>query len=62
MLSYRNTQIVIEKNTDVDYLKQKVANQMWDIIKDQDVPCVDKTTIRHISFEDALKELANKSQ
>lgn len=50
---------VIEKDPIIQQLRQTVANQMWDIIKDQDV-VVQKDEIQFVSFEDALKELVTK--
>ena len=50
---------VIEKDPNIQQLRQNVANQMWDIIKDQDV-VVQKDEIQFVSFEDALKELVTQ--
>ena len=50
---------IIEKDPIIQQLRQNVANQMWDIIKDQDV-VVQKDEIQFVSFEDALKELVTK--
>jgi hypothetical protein len=49
---------VIEKDPNIEALKQSVANKMWDIIK-SDVEASEKLNdITFVSFEDALKELA----
>ena len=50
---------IIKKDPIIQQLRQNVANQMWDIIKDQDV-VVQKDEIQFVSFEDALKELVTK--
>jgi hypothetical protein len=50
---------IIEKDPIIQQLRQNVANQMWDIIKDQDV-VVQKDEIQFVSFEDALKELVTQ--
>ena len=47
---------VIEKDPNIQQLKQDVALRMWDIIKHQESP-VSKDEIRFVSFEEALKEL-----
>ena len=47
---------VIEKDPVIQQLRQSVANQMWDIVKDIDVP-VQQEEIKFVSFKDALKEL-----
>ena len=54
-----NTGPIIEKDPIIQQLRQNVANQMWDIIKDQDV-VVQKDEIQFVSFEDALKELVTQ--
>ena len=50
---------IIEKDPAIQQLRQSVANQMWDIIKDEDV-AVQKDEILFVSFEDALKELVTQ--
>lgn len=47
----------IEKDPEIQKLRQSVANKMWEIIQETttDVPIEE---IQIVSFEDALKELA----
>jgi len=50
---------VIEKDPNIQQLKQDVAARMWDIIKhEESVPI--KNEIRFVSFEEALKELISQ--
>ena len=50
---------VIEKDPIIQQLRQSVANQMWDIIKEQEeVVSIDE--IKFVSFEDALRELVTQ--
>jgi hypothetical protein len=50
---------VINKDPIIQQLRQNVANQMWDIIKEQEeVVSIDE--IKFVSFEDALRELVTQ--
>ena len=48
---------IIEKDPNIQKLRQEVANRMWDVIKDEE-PVDVKNEIAFVSFEEALRELA----
>lgn len=50
---------VIKKDLNIQQLRQSVANQMWDIIKERE-EVVSINEIRFVSFEDALRELVTQ--
>jgi hypothetical protein len=47
---------VIERDPNIQQLKQSVADRLWDIIKEEPAVVL-KDEIKFVSFEDALKEL-----
>lgn len=47
---------VIEKDPNIQQLRQNVADRLWDIVKEEPV-VTPKDEITFVSFEDALKEL-----
>jgi hypothetical protein len=49
---------IIEKDPNIEALRQSVANKMWDIIKNDEVVVENPNDIKFVSFEDAVKELA----
>lgn len=48
----------IEKDPEIQKLRQSVANRMWEIIKQDEPANVPAQEVRFVSFEEALKELA----
>lgn len=50
---------VIEKDPNIQKLRQDVANQLWDIVKEYESVEPSKEEIKFVSFEDALRELAS---
>lgn len=59
MFFYGSNGPVIEKDPNIQMLRQNVANQLWDIVKDQEDVLQKTDEIKFVSFEDALKELVN---
>jgi hypothetical protein len=49
----------IEKDPEVQKLRQTVANRMWEIVKKDEPANLPAHEIRFVSFEEALKELAS---
>ena len=47
---------IIEKDPNIQQLKQSVADRLWDIVKEEPA-VISKDEIKFVSFEDALKEL-----
>lgn len=47
----------IEKDPTIQKLRQDVADQLWDIVKNEEGLIEDKNQLKFVSFEDALKEL-----
>ena len=58
MFSFGSNAVEFEKDPTIQKLRQDVANQMWNIIKDEEPAAPPKEEIKFVSFEDALKELA----
>jgi len=50
---------IIEKDPEIQKLRQDVANRMWDIIKEEHVQAPSNGEIQFVSFEDAIRELAS---
>ena len=48
----------IEKDPEIQKLRQSVASRMWDIIKQDESTNTSTQEVRFVSFEEALKELA----
>ena len=53
---------MFEKDPVIQKMRQDVANQIWDIIKDEEPVAPPKEEIKFVSFEDALKELAEMNK
>ena len=51
-----------EVEQSIQKLRQDVANQMWDIIKEDEPVALPREEIKFVSFEDAIKELAEMSK
>lgn len=49
----------ITKDPNIQRLRQSVADQLWDIIKDEETSAPDPNAVQFVSFEDALRELTN---
>ncbi len=49
----------IEKDPEIQKLRQNVADRMWDIVKENEPVNISAPEIRFVSFEEALKELAS---
>lgn len=49
---------VIEKDPEIQKLRQNVADRLWDIVQEEAPFVVAPDEIKFISYEDALKELA----
>lgn len=62
MFSFGSNAVEFEKDPTIQKLRQDVANQMWDIIKDEEPVALPKEEIKFVSFEDALKELAEMNK
>ena len=58
MFSIGSNSVEFEKDPTIEKLRQSVANQMWDIIKEEEPIAPQREEIRFVSFEDAIKELA----
>ena len=58
MFSIGSSSVEFEKDPTIEKLRQSVANQMWDIIKEEEPIAPPREEIRFVSFEDAIKELA----
>ena len=58
MFSIGSNSVEFEKDPTIEKLRQSVANQMWDIIKEEEPIAPPREEIRFVSFEDAIKELA----
>lgn len=56
MFFVNNRGPVIEKDPNIQQLKQSVADRLWDIVKEEPA-AMSKDEIKFVSFEDALKEL-----
>jgi hypothetical protein len=53
----RGPQII--KDPNIQHLRQQVADRLWSIVQDEESNLPpDKHAIQFVSFEDALKELA----
>ena len=50
---------IIEKDPEIQKLRQSVANRMWEIIKQDEPASVATQEVRFVSFEEALKELVS---
>jgi len=57
MFSFGSNGVEFEKDPTIQKLRQDVANQMWEIIKDEEPTALPKEEIKFVSFEDAMKEL-----
>ena len=55
---------IIEKDPEIQKLRENVDQRMWDIVKEQIPFVIAPDAIAFVSYEDALKELAElkKSQ
>lgn len=62
MFSFGSNAVEFEKDPIIQKLRQDVANQMWDIIKDEEPAALPKEEIKFVSFEDAIKELAEMNK
>ena len=62
MFSVGSNSVMFEKDPVIQKLRQDVANQIWDIIKDEEPVAPPKEEIKFVSFEDALKELAEMNK
>jgi len=49
----------IEKDPEIQKLRQNVANRMWEIIKQDESADAPTQEVRFVSFEEALKELVS---
>jgi hypothetical protein len=49
----------IEKDPEIQKLRQNVANKMWEIVKENEPNNVPAPEVNFVSFEEALKELAS---
>jgi hypothetical protein len=56
MFYFGNQGPIIEKDLNIQQLKQNVADRLWNIVKEEEI-FAQKGEIKFISFEDALKEL-----
>ncbi len=62
MFSFGSNAVEFEKDPTIQKLRQDVANQMWGIIKDEEPVALPKEEIKFVSFEDAIKELAEMNK
>ena len=62
MFSVGSNSVMFEKDPVIQKMRQDVANQIWDIIKDEEPVASPKEEIKFVSFEDALKELAEMNK
>ena len=49
----------IEKDPEIQKLRQNVANRMWDIVKQEEPDNSPAQEVKFVSFEEALKELVS---
>ena len=58
MFSFGSNAVEFEKDPTIQKMRQDVADQIWNIIKEDESTVFPKEEIRFVSFEDALRELA----
>ena len=48
----------IQKDPNIQRLRQDVADRLWDIVKEQESNTITLDEIKFVSYEEAIKELA----
>lgn len=59
MLYVGSNSPIIEKDPEIQKLRQNVADRLWDIVQEEAPFVTAPDAIAFITFEDALKELAS---